>query len=258
MKSKRLLLLLLMALMAPWAAVAQNRTIKEIGTGTSSGYYTPIGTYYNYSFTQQLYTAEEIGAAGTINSIAFNYASSTAKDFPIVVYMKAVNDANLTSGFVSLSADDQVFSGTLSVTGSGWQTITLPTGFEYDGSQNLLIAIDKGYVYYYSGNTWYYTSATGMACYYQNDNTDPDPLSPPSGTVTANRPNIRIDISVAAGACMRPSSLVCTDYTTTTATLGWTPGNDETNWMLQYSTDNTFATGVHRRNHLLRPSETRL
>ena len=30
--------------------------------------------YYNYSLTQQIYTAAEIGTAGTINSISFDYA----------------------------------------------------------------------------------------------------------------------------------------------------------------------------------------
>ena len=86
MKRKLLLFSLLLALFAPWAAQAQ--TTVEIGDGTSTDYYTPIGTYYNYSITEQLYTAAEIGTAGTISSISFNYASSTAKDFPITVYMR--------------------------------------------------------------------------------------------------------------------------------------------------------------------------
>ena len=162
-------LALVALLCVPWVTQAQTVTI---GEGTSSTNYVPIGTYYNYSFSEQLYTAAEIGQSGTIISIGFNYASSTAKDFPIVVYMKAVDDESLSSGWISLSASDEVFSGTLSVTGSGWQTIELDAPFSYDGSKNLLIAVDKGYVYYYSGNTWYYSTATGMVRYYNNDNND--------------------------------------------------------------------------------------
>lgn len=37
--------------------------------GTTTNSYYPVYSLYNYSFTQQIYTAEEIGMAGTINSL---------------------------------------------------------------------------------------------------------------------------------------------------------------------------------------------
>ena len=160
-------MMLLLALLVPWAANAQ--TTVEIGDGTTAGYYTPIGTLYNYSITEQLYTAEEIGMAGTISSISFNYAVATAKDFPIEVYMQNVDATDLSTG-ISLADAELVFEGTLSVTEAGWVTIDLDTPFAYDGTSNLLIGVNKGYVYWYSGSTWVYTAATNMARYSQNDN----------------------------------------------------------------------------------------
>ncbi len=214
MIKKSLLLTLLLALLVPWAANAQ--TTVEIGDGTSKGYYTPIGTYYNYAITEQLYTATEIGTAGTISSISFNYAVSTAKDFPITVYMANVDAEDLSTG-ISLADADEVFSGTLSVTGSGWATITLDTPFDYDGTSNLLIGVNKGYVYWYNGSTWYYTSATNMARYSANDNNAYDTSTVPA-TVTNNRPNIQIVITPAGGAtCAKPDNLIAYNEPTATS-----------------------------------------
>lgn len=53
------------------SAWAQQRgEIVEIGQATTTTTLSPIYTPMNYSYSQQLYTAEEIGASGTINSIA--------------------------------------------------------------------------------------------------------------------------------------------------------------------------------------------
>ncbi len=226
-------LALVALLCVPWVTQAQTVTI---GEGTSSTNYVPIGTYYNYSFSEQLYTAAEIGQSGTIISIGFNYASSTAKDFPIVVYMKAVDDESLSSGWISLSASDEVFSGTLSVTGNGWQTIELDAPFSYDGSKNLLIAVDKGYVYYYSGNTWYYSTATDMARYYNNDNNDAgiDNLSSYSGSVTGNRPNVQLTFGVPS-SCAKPTAVSVSGLTATGATISWT---DNTSGAATYTIKN--------------------
>ena len=49
----------------------------------------------------------------------------------------------------------------------------------------------------------------------------------------------------APAPCPKPTGLTCTTYTATTATLSWTAGGSETAWMLQYGTDNTFATGTY-------------
>ena len=218
MCKKSLLFVLLMALFAPWAANAQ--TTVEIGDGTSASYYAPIGTLYNYSITEQLYTAEEIGMPGIIQSISFNYALTEAKDFPIEVYMKLVDAANLSTG-ISLADADLVFNGTLSVTGAGWATITLDTPFVYDGTSNLLIGVNKGYVQWFSGSSWYYTEVANMTRYSQQDGSGYTTSTTP-GTSTSYRPNIQMEITASSGPfCAKPSG-VTVDYTGgTTAQVSW-------------------------------------
>ena len=50
--------------------------IVTIGSGDATNNYLPSYSFYNYSLTQQIYTADEIGFAGTISSIAFYNAGS--------------------------------------------------------------------------------------------------------------------------------------------------------------------------------------
>ncbi|MDD4738580.1 MAG: hypothetical protein PHG98_01375, partial [Bacteroidales bacterium] len=51
-----------------------TQTTVTIGSGTTGVNTLPIGSYYNYSYTQQIYTAAEIGAqTGVITSIGFEY-----------------------------------------------------------------------------------------------------------------------------------------------------------------------------------------
>ena len=215
MIKKSLLLTLLLAILAPWAAQAQ--TTVEIGDGTSNNYNTPIGTYYNYSITEQLYTAEEIGTGGTISSISFNYAGTAAKDLTITVYMKNVDATDLSTG-ITLADAAIVFDGTLSVTGAGWATITLANEFDYDGTSNLLIGVKKDAPSWYSGGKWYYTEVNNMARYSQQDGSTPYTTSTVPGTATNQRPNIQIEITPAGGAtCAKPDNLIAYNEPTATS-----------------------------------------
>ena len=235
MKKRSLLFALLIALIVPFAAQAQETV--TIGDGTSTDYYTPIGTYYNYSITEQLYTADEIGMAGTISSISFDYAGTAAKDFPITVYMANVDAEDLSTG-VSLADADVVFEGTYSVTGTGWMTITLDTPFAYDGTSNLLIGISKGYVYWYSGGNWNHTTTEAvMARYSNNDNNAYDNSTVPGTTSTA-RPNIQMEITPGGGSvCEKPESLEATNATENGATLTWTGGSGNYNVEYKLASD---------------------
>ena len=66
------LLVLLAAATGAWAEEV------IIGEGTGTTYYFPNDNFFNYSATQQIYTAEEIGMGGTITAISFYYNYGTA------------------------------------------------------------------------------------------------------------------------------------------------------------------------------------
>ena len=138
--------------LAPGAANAQ--TTVTIGTGTQAGIQAPIGTNHYYSFTEQLYKAEQIGQSGHITKLAFQFvqnAPPSQMEYPIVIYMKAVPTSVqyfATDTDIELTDADQVYSGTLAVTTSGWQTIVLDKAFLYDGTSNLMIAVNRDNMVY--------------------------------------------------------------------------------------------------------------
>ncbi len=223
--------------------------IVEIGTATTGTTLSPIYTPKNYSFTQQLYTAEEIGTDGTITSIAFHWAFNGSKTFGIDVYMKHTERAyfETSADRIPLSASDKVFTGTINPDQDSWITITLDEPFEYDGSSNLVIAVHRT-----SGSpgfndldsnwnvipTWYYTSTDRYTMLYMGDDQSQYvSLSPAYMAPSNNRPNIQIEIGSSTTTCKAPKNLAASDITTNSATLSWTAGSgDQTDWDVYYTT----------------------
>ena len=124
-----------------------EEVVVEIGDGTGTTYYFPIDNYFNYSCTEQIYTAEEIGTAGTINAVSFYYNYGTAYTASnVTMYMKHVSRSvfESTSDCEALALGDIVWTGSIAPTAAGWYTFTLDTPFEYNGTDNLLVAFFDG------------------------------------------------------------------------------------------------------------------
>ena len=150
-------LLSLMLLCFAFFGVARAEIVELGDGGTTNNQYLPGFNYYNYSLTQQIYTACEIGTAGTINSIAFKNTGGE-KTRTYNVYMLLTDKETFTGGtdWVAMSDDDLVFSGEVTFTVDEWTTITLDTPFVLDGVYNLLVGV--------ADVTGGYSSAPHMAC----------------------------------------------------------------------------------------------
>ena len=85
MKKKLLLLLMVLFLGLAGPMKAQNQV--TIGSGTTTNNYLPTYELYNYSLSQQIYTASEIGQAGMITEIAFNYAATSSVIRNLTIYI---------------------------------------------------------------------------------------------------------------------------------------------------------------------------
>jgi len=56
--------------------------------GAANNSFLPMNSLYKYSYSQQIYTAEEIGMAGTINSITlWMYGNENLYEMPFEIYM---------------------------------------------------------------------------------------------------------------------------------------------------------------------------
>ena len=240
-----------MALGLPWAAQAYNHQV-QVGNGTSGQNIAPINLYYNYSYTQQIYTATQINGdcslPGTIESISFYYAGSVTKTHPITVFMKTTDKTSFSSNtdWETVTADDIVYDANWTVSTAGWVTITLNEPFAYDGESNLLIAIDKEYGDSYSNQSFRYTAVTNnQVIHYRSDSTNPDPYSPTTATGTsANLPNIQFNMTIAHPA---PSALTLDEVVINTATISWTAPtttNTITGYAYEYTDGETIETGT--------------
>ena len=240
MKKIRLFILLLMAFFMPLAMQAQE--IVEIGDSTGNTYMVPFNSLYGYSFTEQIFLADEIEMSGTITSVSFylNQTYSSAQTNNIVLYMKNVDRETFTAttDWEEVTTNDIVFSGqwTIPADVRGWITLDLSTPFQYDGTSNLMIAMHE----YTSGyNTRYFvcTSVTNSGISFYSDSANPDPynLSSYSGSkaLRSNRNKLQLTITPSGGPqCIKPTTITVDDITKNSANVTW--HSEGTLWNLQY------------------------
>ena len=114
-----------------------------IGSGTETHGQIPTWLWYEYSMTQQIYTADELGGAGAIQSIDFYHEESEQTrnlDIYIVSTDKTLFEDE--TDWVSVTTSNLVFSGQVVFAADAWTTITLNDMFNYDGNSNIVIIID--------------------------------------------------------------------------------------------------------------------
>ncbi len=186
---------LMMMLLLAFMGVAKAEVV-TIGDGTGTTYYGPFNSLWGYSFVEQIYTADEIGTAGTITSISFNMSSTSEETNSVDVFMKNVSRTEFSNNtdWEPVTASDMVFSGTVTFS-PGWTTITLDTPFEYDGFSNLMIGMHE-YTSGYSTRYFYYTSVTNALISAHSDTADPNPYDIDSFTGTKYVQNYRVNLQM--------------------------------------------------------------
>ena len=215
-----------------------------IGSGTTTNSYLPSYSYYNYSLTQQIYTAEEIGTAGTINSIAF-YNAGSEKTRTYDMYLVHTDKESFASGtdWITVTADDMVFSGEVVMAANQW-TIFVIDGFEYDGTSNLALIMDDNTGSYSSGLACRVFNASNMALRVYSDGTNYNPTAPSaySGTVLSVKNQIMIDITPSGGTvCEKPATLEADGITAHEAVLTWTEGSGLYNVEYKRASDDDWS-----------------
>ena len=189
---------LVLTLLLAFMGVARAEVV-TIGSGATTSNYLPSYSLYNNALSQQIYTAEEIGTAGSITSIAF-FNAGTEKTRTYDVYMVNTTKTVFSDNFdwVPVSANDQVFSGSVTMVAGDWTTITLSTPFNYDGTSNLLLVMDDNTGSYSGGMSCKAdNTSTSQALYIYSDPTNYDPSNPSnySGTQPLVKNQIQLTFS---------------------------------------------------------------
>ncbi len=217
-----------------------------IGTETVVNKGIPVHPLFEYTYSQNIYLASELGASGNIYTLTYYVSPTTnlANSNSWTIYMGQNNYwAFSTSSWVSKVNLTQVFSGNVTVSG-GMVNIILDTPFYYNGTDNLVIAVDEnapgsdG-----SGNSFYSSSVVGNRAIVYSGTSNPDPLHPPTATSVASRvANVTLGGISPGGPA--PSQLYTTSVTKTSGNLGWTENGTATNWNIQWGLAGfAFGTG---------------
>lgn len=189
-------------LFASLTANAQSVDL-TVGTGTNTSSSVPIYSCYGYTYSQQIYKASDLTAAGftagaDLSNLRFFYAGgATGSSTDWTIYMANTNRTTFSSNsdWEAISSFQQVFSGTVSYPGANnWMDIPLTSTFHWDGVSNLIIAVDENQSGYNCSINWRYTeNGSNTSIYYRNDNTNPDPNNPPSASGRNNYvPNVQL------------------------------------------------------------------
>ena len=137
----------------------ETRTWED--TSSSTTYYLPLNSYYEYSWSEQIYTPDEIGPSGYIGSLSF-YVSNNPTTRYLNIYLANTTKDSFTENYdwVLASSATLVFSGDVSFN-IGWNDIALNTSFQYDDTKNLCVII--------LDNTGSWTSEIYFKCMSPND-----------------------------------------------------------------------------------------
>ena len=254
-------------------STSRAQTTVQVGTGTSTSSTLPIYGTYPYSFSQIMYRAADLTAAGVtagnISSLQLNLTTvgTTSANFNNwAVYLGTSTQA----GFVSTNYNDwvlpsdqqEVFNGVITwPAATGWFTITFSRPFYWDGTSNLVLSVKDNA----AGNAGTapafqctaYTPPSGFnnyAAYYYNyqttETSNPSIFTPSKATSTiATIPNLKLTFT-AASACSGAPSLgtltaskstgVCaTDPSCLSTFTSANPHKSGTTYLWESSSDNT-------------------
>jgi hypothetical protein len=205
------LLVTLAIILATFTAGAQAPDI-EIGAGTEDAGL-PINPFYGYSYSQTIFLQEELNTDGQrIHKIAFYYEGGSRWSDQIRVFMAHTSQDELTDYITE--GLTLVYEGEYPVMNQeGWMEIPLTVPFEYNNTDNLLIAMTEDKPGFRLNSVFHSTQVTGNMSIIATKDGSPayDVNNPPTnGQLQPYRPNIRMWFeSIPAGPAVSiiPSQL---------------------------------------------------
>ena len=210
-----------------------------IGSGDGTTNYLPLNNYYKYSLTQQIYTVEEMGVPGLIESISFfkNNGNPCNRDIDIYIVGTDKSEFESTSDWIAVTEADRMFSGMVSFASNDWTNITLDLGFVYDGTQNVAIIVDDNTGSYTSDTPFKaFAATTAQALYFNHDNINYDPTGTPGyGNATLELKNQMRLFKSELSDCMKTQGIVATEVGPDFAVIDWIEYGTSESWLVSYN-----------------------
>ncbi len=148
----------------------------SLGEHTTASNYLPAYRNYDYSFTEQIFTSEELGGGTTIEGLSYYVTTDGKLDMTVAIYLAETEKTSFSnnSDFVSTDGMTLVYSGNMPCGTSGWHQIDFTTDFEYSGNNNLIVVVDNNTGAWGNYPTFgvISTGTTKQSIYAYQDNTD--------------------------------------------------------------------------------------
>ena len=196
-----------------------SQTTIQIGSGTGTTSGLPIRAYYGYSYSQQIYTASEIQNAGAtglheISKLRFRISSASINNstqWDIYIGHTSKNEFSSNSDWEDFGNLTACFTGTVTGPGAGnWMEVTLTTPFQWDGTSNIVVAIDENQPNYTSGGADWYKSDLGnnRSLSYYSDYSNPNPAGPPAANGNYDYvANVQFEVTPAPDCSGTPATV---------------------------------------------------
>ena len=233
------------------ALTASSKVCGEVADGSTTISNIPSNIYYNYSYSQAIYTAAEVGDIDTISGISYNFNGSGDPVRTVSVYIADVENASFADGYLDINLFTPVAVDYDWTIANGWSEIVFDTPFIHESGKDIVIAFDDNTGDYESSVTFKAHNGNGYA--YSNDYTNSDPENPTGGSATTKVADIRFTAncggSVQPVTCDVPTGLAANNVTENSAVISWT-GNAaeyevELNGQASTVTTNSYnATGL--------------
>ena len=215
-----------------------------VGSGTATSNFLPSHSYYKYALTQQIYTPEEIGISGYINSIAFfNDGTEKIRNYNMYLVLTDKDTFASSTDWIAVTEDDMVFSGEVTMAAGTWTTFNF-NNFAYDGVSNLALIMDDNTGSYSSGMACRVFDAENKSLYVYSDGTNYDPANPYSysGTILDKKNQLKIGITPATVViCEKPSNLTFSNLTPTSVSVSWNGGSGNYGYEYRRNTDTEWT-----------------
>lgn len=228
------------------------------GAGTSTDF--PFSPSWGYNYTQTIYTASELIAAGAVAGpiTKLQYKATLAKStvfyrsWTVYIANTAKVGFSSNSDFISSADLTEVFNGEIIETtvANEWFDIVFTSSFVWDGTSNIVIAVDENSPDFSFINNPAISSYTlaptsgSKSIYSRNDLTNVNPANPTevSGRATSNvGPQIRLEATTIP--CMAVFDFSFSDLTSQSVNLNWTANGIATQWDIEWGATG-FAPGT--------------
>lgn len=176
---------------------------RQVGSATGS-MSPPLDTLLHDSRTQILYTANEVGGAGTIRALALKVLAAPVQAMnAFTIRLRHSSKTDYATSAVWEATDwTTCYQANVTVSGSGWREFRFTTPFEYNGTDSLMVDISFNNSSSLFDNSARVASTVGTVArtlYFQSYNQHGDPLTwapgaGPTPSALLHRPDIRFEL----------------------------------------------------------------